>query len=263
MHIHFWPAEIDDAYPVACEVVSDIADALWQLNEELNRRFDGRLPLFRIAGRWPLRQRITDDLEMEKDDSAFPMKPQPILWEVRQALAPEDILLSDVGAHKMWISRYYQCDEPNTCLISNGFCSMGFAFPGSIGAKLAFPARKVMSISGDAGFLMNVQDLETAARLGLNVVAMIWLDGEYGLIKWKQQNQFGGRHSDLAFNNPDFRLLARAFGVWGRVVERPEALKPTLRNAFRQKGPALVAVPVDYGENLKLSERLGSLDLVL
>ena len=236
-----------------------MADALWQLNEEINHRYEGRLPLFDASARADLRKTILDDFAMEKDDASFPMKPQKILWDVREFLGPSDILLSDVGAHKMWISRYFQCDEPNTCLISNGFCTMGFAFPGSVGAKIAYPDRKILSISGDAGFLMNVQDLETAARLKVNIVAMVWLDGEYGLIKWKQQNHFDGRHSDLAFNNPDFELLAKAFGVWGRTLTGPDQVRPALEEAFAQPGPALIAVPVDYAENRKLTKRLGEL----
>jgi acetolactate synthase-1/2/3 large subunit len=114
-------------------------------------------------------------------------------------------------------------------------------------------------VNGDAGFLMNLQDLETAVRLNLNIVAVIWLDGEYGLIKWKQQSQFDGRHSDLAFNNPDFELLARSFGAWARTVTRAEDFAGVLDEALHQPGPALVAIPVDYGENLKLSERMGNL----
>jgi acetolactate synthase-1/2/3 large subunit len=263
IHIDFWPAEIDEAYHPDVEIVSDVADALWQINEEINARFEGELPLFDVKKRGRLRSNILSDFAMEKDDTSFPMKPQRILWDVREVMGPQDILLSDVGAHKMWISRYYQCDEPNTCLISNGFCTMGFAMPGSIGAALAYPDRRVLSISGDAGFMMNVQDLETAARLGVNIVAMVWCDGEYGLIKWKQQNSFKGRHSELAFNNPDFKKLADAFGIWGKVITRADQLKPALQSAFRRKGPALIAVPVDYGENLKLTRRLGEIEFVL
>jgi acetolactate synthase-1/2/3 large subunit len=259
VHIDFEAAETDEDYPVAVDVVADVADALWQINEELNRRFEGRLPLFDIAGRQAIRQTIHDDLTAEAQDGAFPMKPQRIICDLREFLGPNDILLSDVGAHKMWVARYYQCYEPNTCLISNGFCSMGFALPGALGAKIAQPAQRVIAVCGDAGFLMNVQDLETAVRRQLNVVIMIWEDGEYGLIKWKQQNQFGGRHSDLAFNNPDFEQLAKAFGMWGRRISAPEELLPSLEEAFAQPGPALIAVPVDYGENLKLTERLGNL----
>ena len=260
VHIDFLPAEIDTHYTVAVDVVGDIADALWQINMELEKNHAANLPLQDIDSWLKLRQDILDDFAMEKDDTSCPMKPQKILWDVREFLGPEDIVLSDVGAHKMWISRYYQCHTPNTCLISNGFCSMGFALPGAIGAKLAAPDKQVLAICGDAGFLMNVQDLETAVRLKLNVVYMVWVDGEYGLIKWKQQNQFGGRHSNLAFNNPDWELLASAFGMWGRTIQSADQLLPALQEAFAQPGPALIAVPVDYGENLKLTKRLGEIE---
>ena len=275
IHIDFWPAEVDEDYVEWVDIQADIADALWQINEALEAKYKkapkkkgkkkakakGKrtLPLFDIGTRAKLRQTIQEDLEAEGDDASFPMKPQKVLYDVRSFLGAEDILLSDVGAHKMWVARYYQCDEPNTCLISNGFCSMGFAFPGSIGAKIAFPKRRVLSINGDAGFFLNSQDIETACRLKINVVAMIWMDGEYGLIKWKQQNQFGGKHSELAFNNPDLELWAKSYGAWGRTIEGPDELMPALEVAFRQKGPAVIGVPIDYAENRKLTKRLGNL----
>ena len=260
VHIDFLSAEVDSDFPVDVDVVSDVADALWQINEELNRRFDNEpgLPLFDIADRKKLRQAISDDFAQEKDDQSFPMKPQKVLWDVRKFLGPDDIVLSDVGAHKMWIARYYQCETPNTCLISNGFCSMGFALPGALGAKIAQPDVRVLAICGDAGFLMNVQDLETLVRNKVNAVIMVWCDGEYGLIKWKQQNSFG-RHSELSFNNPDFDLLAKSFGMWGRTLTSGEELPNALKEAFEQDGPALLAVPIDYAENMKLTKRLGDL----
>ena len=263
VHIDFLPAEIDYHYSVEVDVVGDIADALWQINMEMERNYAGKLPLQNIDSWQKLRHTIREDFAMEKDDTSFPMKPQKILWDVREFLGASDYLLSDVGAHKMWISRYYQCYEANTCLISNGFCSMGFALPGGIGAKLAQPDRNVLSICGDAGFLMNVQDLETAVRLNLNVVFMVWEDGEYGLIKWKQQNQFGGRHSKLNFGNPDWELLAKSFGMWGKTISNPGELMPALEEAFRQEGPALITVPVDYAENLKLTKRLGEIECTI
>jgi len=261
IHIDFWEAEVDKDYQPDVEVVGDLADALWQLNEALNQKFEGKLPLFDVKKRSDLREKLTQDFAAEKDDTSIPVKPQKILWDVRQVLGDEDILLSDVGAHKMWISRYFQCVEPNTCLISNGFCTMGFAMPGSIGAKIAFPERRVLSISGDAGFMMNVQDLETAVRRKLNIVAMVWEDGEYGLIKWKQQNGFDGKHSDLAFTNPDFEALASSFGMWGKKVTSTDQIVPLLEEAFSQEGPALISVPVDYSENMKLSDRLGQVSV--
>ena len=259
VHIDFTPAEVDTAYPVAVEVVADVADALWQICEKLGEDHKSKLPLFDIKDRARLRAHILEDFAMEKDDQSFPVKPQKVLWDVREFLGPEDILLSDVGAHKMWIARYYQCDEPNTCLISNGFCTMGFALPGAIGAKYARPDSKVLAICGDAGFLMNVQDLETAVRLKKNIVVMIWIDGEYGLIKWKQQNSFDGQHSELAFTNPDFELLAKSFGMWGKTLDGPGQIPAALEEAFSQDGPALIGVPIDYGENRKMTERLGNL----
>ena len=261
IHMDFWPAEVDRDYIPTVEIVGDLADALWQLNKLVEKRHKGKLPLFDIKTRGNLRAQLTEDFVAEKDDTGFPMKPQKILWDVRQVMGPSDVLLSDVGAHKMWISRYYQCQEPNTCLISNGFCTMGFAMPGSLGAKFAFPDRKILSISGDAGFGMNVQELETAVRRKLNIVAMVWVDGEYGLIKWKQQDGFDGKHSKLDFGNPQFKTLADAYGLWGREITAADELVPALEEAFKQDGPALIAVPVDYAENRKLTARLGEIDV--
>jgi acetolactate synthase-1/2/3 large subunit len=263
IHLDFWPAEVDRDYQADVEIVGDLADALWQLNEAVNEIYGDRLPLFDIADRAKLRGIMSDEFDAEKDNTSLPVKPQKVLWDVRRFMGPDDILLSDVGAHKMWIARYYQCQEPNTCLISNGFCSMGFALPGSIGAKIAEPGKKVLSISGDAGFMMNVQELETAVRRNLNVVAMVWCDGEYGLIKWKQQAQFQGRHSDLAFGNPDFVKLAESFGMWGREITAVDQIVPALEEAFQQDGPALIAIPVDYSENVKMTERLGNVSQAL
>lgn len=258
IHIDFLPAEVDADYPVAVDIAADVADALWQVNVALERDYSDRLPLNDI-GRWRrLRDQIHDDHASEKDDTGFPVKPQKILWDVRAFMGPDDLLLSDVGAHKLWIARYYPADEPNTVLISNGFCSMGFALPGAMGAKLACPQRRVLAICGDAGFLMNVQDLETAVRLKLAIVVMVWVDGDYGLISWKQQNEFG-KHFDMTFGNPDFEKLAESFGCWGRTVRAAGELPSVLEEAFKQNGPALIAVPVDYRENLRLTERLGKI----
>jgi acetolactate synthase-1/2/3 large subunit len=173
-------------------------------------------------------------------------------------MGPSDILLSDVGAHKMWIARYYQCDEPNTCLISNGFCSMGFALPGAIAAKMIHPDRRVLAVCGDAGVLMNIQDFETAVRYKSNIVCLIWEDRAYGLIEWKQENQFK-THCDLSFTNPDFVKLADAFGGAGFRVKRSADLRDTLEKAFNCGKPALITMDVDYQENIRLSERLGQI----
>lgn len=258
IHVDFLPAEVDQDYPVAADVVGDIAGTLAQISALLDRDHSARLPLHDI-GKWqPLREQIAADHGCERNDTSFPIKPQKVLWDVREFLRADDILLSDVGAHKLWIGRYYPAETPNSVLISNGFCSMGFALPGAIGAKFAAPEKRVLAICGDAGFLMNVQDLETAVRYRLNIVVMIWVDGSYGLIEWKQQNEFG-KHFPLEFDNPDFELLAQSFGCWGRTLTATDQLPGALEEAFRQPGPALIAVPVDYRENVRLTERMGQL----
>ena len=258
LHIDFLPAEIDEQYRVDVEINADIANALWQLNERVEEA-DQQFHQFPIDDYANVREQLLDDFAEYKDDDAIgTLKPQKVLWDVRQALGPNDIVLSDVGAHKMWIARYYQCDEPNTCLISNGFCSMGFALPGAMAAKLVYPDRKVLAICGDGGGLMNIQDLETAKRLGLSFVLMIWEDHEYGLIKWKQQTQFED-HTDLSFTNPDWIKLAEAFGCTGIRCEKSAELPAALADAFAANTPALLVVPIDYRENLKLTQRLGEI----
>lgn len=253
IHIDFIPAEVDEYYGVDVEIVGDLAHTLWMMNERVK---DFKAD-YDCDCKQALREIMLNDFaEHKDDDTRGSIRPQKIIWDVREVLGPQDILLSDVGAHKMWIARYYQCDEPNTCLISNGFCSMGFALPGAIGAKLVYPERRVLAICGDGGFLMNVQELETARRIGANIVVLIWDDQEYGLIRWKQDNQFG-THSDLHFNNPDFVKLAEAFGCKGFRVDDSRDFKDVLEQAFHYDVPVLISVPIDYRENRLLSQRLG------
>jgi acetolactate synthase-1/2/3 large subunit len=158
----------------------------------------------------------------------------------------------------MWIARHYQCHEPNTCLIPNGFCSMASAMPGAIAAHIVHPQRQVLAICGDGGFMMNVQEMETAKRLNSNIVVMVWEDGGYGLIAWEQDNEFD-HHTDLSFGNPDWLQLAQAFGWHGHLLSRSRDLQDVLRQAFAESGPSLVVVPVDYSENPILTKRLGEL----
>lgn len=257
VHIDFLPAEVDQNYDVEVEVVGDLAHTLWMLTERFERQ-PQRITFDHGPQRAVRREMLADFAMHADDDTIGSIRPQKAIWDVRRVLGPADILLSDVGAHKMWIARYYQCDEPNTCLIPNGFCSMGFALPGAISAKLVHPDRRVMAICGDGGFLMNVQEMETARRLNSDIVVLVWVDGGYGLISWKQDTQFG-RHTDLSFGNPDWVKLAEAFGWSGTWVERSADLANALEGAFRTPGPSLVAVPIDYSENPKLTARLGDI----
>jgi acetolactate synthase-1/2/3 large subunit len=151
----------------------------------------------------------------------------------------------------------YPCALPNTCVISNGFASMGIAVPGAIGAKLVYPNRRVLAACGDGGFLMSAQELETAVRARINFVVLIFEDSSYGVIKWKQLKRYG-RAAFVDFRNPDFAALAESFGCRGYRVNAVQELQPMLEDAFRQSVPAVVTCPVDYGENLRLTERLGA-----
>ncbi len=256
LHIDFLPAEIDGYYRPELEVIGDLAHTLWMLNSRLDQV---GVPEFNLQQQAATRRDMAADFaEFKDDDTVGVIKPQKVLWDVRKCLGPNDILLSDVGAHKMWIARHYHCHEPNTCLIPNGFCSMGFALPGAVAANLVFPDRKVLAICGDAGFLMNVQEMETAKRLNSRIVVMVWEDNAYGLIAWKQTNQFG-YHTDLKFGNPDWLLLAQSFGWNGYKVSDSSELLSVLEDAFMNDGPSLVVVPIDYSENLRLTERLGEI----
>jgi len=256
IHADFQPAEIDSDYHPETELVGDLAHTLWMLNERVDN--NGGLD-FDVSHQVATRRSMQEELSMHKDDDTQgSIRPQKVLWDCRQVMGSHDILLSDVGAHKMWIARHYQCHEPNTCLIPNGFCSMGFALPGAIAASLVYPDRRILSISGDAGYLMNVQEMETAKRLKSNIVTMVWEDNMYGLIAWKQQNEFG-KHTDLSFGNPDWLKLAESFGWSGHKVENSADLVNTLEKAFSEEGPSLVVVPIDYRENMILTERLGNI----
>ncbi len=256
IHADFLPAEIDEHYHPETEVVGDLAHTLWAFNERLNKVDAVQ---FNTSQQAATRRDMQAEFEIHKDDDTEGLiRPQKVLWDARQVMGADDILLSDVGAHKMWIARHYQCHSPNTCLIPNGFCSMGFALPGSIAASIVFPERQILAICGDAGFLMNVQEMETAKRLNANIVVMVWEDKSYGLIAWKQTNEFG-HHTDLSFDNPDWMQLASAFGWNGHAVANSRDLVDCLENAFREAGPSLIVVPIDYRENMLLTKRLGDI----
>ena len=256
IHIDFLPAEIDENYQPLCELVGDLAHTLWMLCERYTIH---GVPDYDLSMQKKVRgEMIKEFAAYANDDSEGVVRPQKVLADARAMMGPADILLSDVGAHKMWIARYYQCHDPNICLIPNGFCSMGFALPGAIAAHLVHPDRNVLAICGDGGFLMNVQEMETARRLNVNIVVMVWVDGGYGLIAWKQDNQFD-RHTDLSFGNPDWLGLAKAFGWHGHLIARSRDLSATLKKAFAEEGPSLIAVPIDYRENRLLTQRLGDI----
>jgi acetolactate synthase-1/2/3 large subunit len=250
VHIDFTPAEVDSFYQPAVEVVADVREAIELLGGLVKGQKDP-------TPYHTLRRFILAELAEGADDDTFPLKPQRILKDLRARMGREDILISDVGTHKLWIARTFPAYEPNTVLISNGYAAMGFALPAAIAAKLVHPERKVVAVSGEGGFLMNCQELETARRLGLAIVNVIFRDGGYNLIQWKQQTHLG-REAGVKFGNPDFVALAAAFGAKGYRVDSARALGPILAEALAHPGPSIVDVPVDY-ENAKLTAGLGHL----
>ena len=256
IHIDFIPAEIDSAYHPEVELIGDIADAVTALVAEFEK---GGVTDYDLQQQQHTRDDILQELNEHNSDTATGViKPQKVLHTIQQVYGDSGLVLSDVGAHKMWIARHYHCKQPNGCLIPNGFCSMGFALPGAIAASLVDSQQKIMGIAGDAGFLMNVQEMETAKRLNSNITMMVWEDNAYGLIAWKQWAQFG-RHTDLSFGNPEWSALAQAFGWHYQFVDDSQQLLQVVNQAADHIGPSLIVVPIDYQENTKLTQRLGEM----
>ena len=250
IHIDLSPAEVDEHYILECGVIGNIGSALDGIAALATAKPESQAIT--------LRETIVEVLTSHANNDDFPMVPQRIILDLREALQPEDIVVSDVGAHKMWMARMYQAERPNTCIISNGFASMGIGLPGAIAAKLAYPDRTALTVTGDAGFLMNSQEIETALRIGVAIVILVWNDSKYGLIKWHQDRRFG-RDTQIDFNNPDLVKYAESFGAKGYRVEKAGDLLPTLNQAIADDTVVLIDCPVDYSENMKLTEKLGNL----
>lgn len=251
IHVDMRPAHINKLYQPEVEVVGDISDSLLQIGRRTARHQEPEKAL-------EIKARMVAEHESYADDNSFPMKPQRILQDVRKVMGKDDIVISDVGAHKMWIARHYQCYEPNTCIISNGFATMGISVPGAIGARLVYPDKKILAICGDGGFMMNCQEFETALRAKTPFVTLIFNDSSYGLIKWKQMDQYH-KNCYVDFTNPDFVKFAESMGAIGYRIEKAEDLVPTLEKAFQQKVPVIIDCPVDYSENTKLTAHLEEL----
>ena len=251
VHIDGSPAEVDEHYIVEVGLLGDLRHSLDLIG--------AAVPPFDLSWSSISRKTVLDGFEAEVAGSpSWPLRPQHLMRELRAALRPDDLVVCDVGAHKLWMARMFPCEVPNSCIISNGFAAMGIAVPGAIAAKLSFPERRVVAVTGDGGFLMNSQELETAVRLALPLVVLVWRDNGYGVIRWKQQLRFG-RTSAVEFGNPDLVQYARSFGAIGYRVAEPSELRPVLEEALKSKVPVVIDCPVDYAENLRLTERLQAL----
>ena len=253
VHMDVSPAEVDEHYIVNVGVLGDL-----RLSLEL---LGAKLVPFDPVWSCDARRTVLDGFDAELAGAlSWPIRPQYFMRELRAALQPDDVVICDVGAHKLWMARMFPCETPNSCIISNGFAAMGIAVPGAIAAKLLFPQRRIVAVTGDGGFLMNSQELETAMRLELPIVILVWRDNGYGVIRWKQQLRFG-HTSGTEFGNPDLVRYAQSFGAAGYRVTELSELQSILREAFQQNVPTVIDCPIDYRENLRLTERLNRLTL--
>jgi acetolactate synthase I/II/III large subunit len=244
-------AEVDAAYTLAVGLQGDISETLDAIAAaSLDRGIRGGVP--------PVRDLVQQELTRGRADDSFPMAPARIVADIRTAMGDDDIVLCDTGAVKMWMARLYPTYRPHTCLVSNGLATMAFSIPGAFAAKLAFPARRVLAALGDGAFLMSTSEIETAVRERVHFTILVWVDGGYGLIGWKQDIQFG-RQEAVSFGNPDFVALAESFGAKGYRIASAGELLPTLEKTLADEAVSIVAVPVDYAENAELIGRLGAL----
>ncbi|MDX6686622.1 MAG: acetolactate synthase large subunit, partial [Baekduia sp.] len=243
------PAEIDEYFTPEVELVGDIYHVLTRLAEECR-------DVPHSGGSPRLREVVLDRLRAAKDDDQFPMQPPRALYEIRKALRRDDILISDVGLHKLWIGRMFPAHEPNTVMIANGLAGMGFAVPCAVAAKLVHPDRRVVTVNGDGGILMNFQELETAMRLKTPFVNIVWENRQFGSIVWKQDKKFG-EHFGVDFTNPDFVKLAEAFGMPAWRCERVEDFAKHLEHALTLETPSLIVLPIDYSIDVAEWNELG------
>jgi acetolactate synthase I/II/III large subunit len=256
IHIHRFPAEVDMHYPVDVGIIGDISASLDAVNEALDGHSYDADPEIPGSGL------LSEEFARGQQDSRYPLAPARVVADTRAALGRSDIVLVDTGATKMWMARLYPTYEHNTCLVSNGLSTMSFALPGALGVKLARPESKVLAVVGDGAFLMNSQEIETAVRERIPLVVLIWEDGGYGLIEWKMDLELG-EHYYVKFGNPDIVGYAESFGAKGYRINSAEELLPTLTAALDDDGVSLICCPVDYSENLRLTDRLGELDETL
>ena len=252
VHIHRTVAEVDANYPLEVGLQGSIGEALDAIAAASSAHpVPNDVP--------PVKELLAAEWDHGATDTSFPLAPARIVHDIRAAMDRDDVVLCDTGAAKMWMARLYPTYEPNTCLLSNGLATMAFALPGAIAAKLVYPERRVLAVMGDGAFAMSMAELETAVREGVSLVVLVWVDGGYGLIGWKQDIHFG-RRAAVSFDNPDFVTLAQSFGATGHAITAADQLLPTLRSALDAGGVSVIACPVDYAENALLVERLGELE---
>jgi acetolactate synthase-1/2/3 large subunit len=245
IHVGFTAATVEQVYFPQAEVIGDIAKGLALLAE----RLEGKLKV--DTGWKAVRSEILKHIADRAEEDRFPLTPQRIVHDVRLVMPPDGIVTLDNGMYKIWFARNYRTDVANTLLLDNALATMGAGLPSGMMAALLYPDRRVLTVAGDGGFMMNSQELETALRLRLNLVVLIIEDYAYGMIRWKQETD-GFADWGLRFNNPDFVAYAVAYGATGRRIGAAAELVPALQRAFAAGGVHLIAVPIDYSENVRV-----------
>jgi len=249
IHINFFSAEVDPVYFPQVEVVGDIANSIWQIGEAIKRQSGWDFSFFE-----KVRQAAERHIGEGAEDPRFPVYPQRLVADVRRAMPESGIIALDNGIYKIWFARNYKANQPNTVLLDNALATMGAGLPSAMAARLVHPDRKVMAICGDGGFMMNSQELETAVRLGMQLVVLILRDDAYGMIKWKQTHM-GFQPFGLDYGNPDFVKYAESYGAHGHRVQSTDQLLPLLQKCHESEGVHLIDVPVDYSENDRILNR--------
>ncbi len=242
IHVNFSSAVVDNVYFPQHEVVGDIASSVSRLTEQVGRLEQGCEYFQKIKAH------LDEHVKMKSDADDFPIKPQRLVADVRKVMPDDGVIALDNGVYKIWFARNYLASEPNTVLLDNALATMGAGLPSAMEVARLWPKRRVLSINGDGGFMMNCQEMETAVRLKLNLVVMILNDSAYGMIKWKQ-SAMGYQNYGLDFSNPDFVIFAQSFGAKGHRVNATEELVDLLEDCFNSGGVHLIDVPVDYSEN--------------
>jgi acetolactate synthase-1/2/3 large subunit len=247
IHINFYSAKVDNVYFPQLEVIGDIANALWQIKEKIKRAdWDSTAFLKNKAS-------LENYFNEKSGNNSFPIKPQSLVKIIRETLPEDSIVTLDNGMYKLWFARHFKAYLPNSLILDNALATMGAGLPSAIAAKMIYQSKKVVAITGDGGFMMNSQELETALRLKLDMTIIVLKDNSYGMIKWKQRGDdfedFG-----LDFSNPDFKKYAESYGAYGYSVNSVDEFRDLLNETIVKKGVHLIEVPIDYSENIDLSK---------
>ena len=246
IHLNFSGAQVDQVYFPQLEVVGDIANSISQITERIKNQKHWDFSYF-----MKIKQEVDKHVAEVSDCNSFPITPQRLVSDVRNALPDDGIVALDNGIYKVWFARNYKAHQPNTLLLDNALATMGAGLPSAMLSSLIYPKRKVVAVCGDGGFMMNSQELETAVRLKLNLVVVILNDAAYGMIKWKQKGM-GFDHYGLDFGNPDFVKYAECYGAKGHRISKCPELKDRIDSCFKEGGVHIIDVPVDYSENEKV-----------